>query len=298
MTPEDDDRATREIEELQQLFAANRRLKGGRDHAVTPPRELEDAATSAPADQVGKGTAGGPPGGAGEDTGARQRPSVQAKALRAIEPAPRTGRDEQRVPVWEPAPRDGASERPTPAPTSPRPKDPPVKAFDKALGPAAQRPAPARTAGSPAPRSTAGQSDRELAQRPVADRVSERQAVEQDDGPEEDAGARPSRRRSLWPVAALLLPLLLAASFAAGLGIGRSQHGAQVRAPAPAGANTVTSVSAQVRPAPAPNACLDTARYGDQVIDLLTANIRDQRINEPMRDYARASQACRAAAAP
>jgi len=83
------------------------------------------------------------------------------------------------------------------------------------------------------------------------------------------------------------------------LGLGRKLDSSEAPAAAraPVSASTVTSTPAPPPPPPAtaPSACLDTARYGDQVIALLTANIRDRRINDPMRNYAKASQACRAA---
>ena len=283
MTPEDRDRAAREIEELRQLFSpSGRSQQDRRVDARTRPTGVEDAETDAGtaevADDVGTGAATEEQHTAKRETSARQRPSVQDRTVRAVEPPSTTGGAEERVPVWEPAPRNGGSARRTSASPPPRAKDPPVRVFDKALADA-QEPAPAGPAA-----------------RPVASRV----LAEQQTGPKsprkEEPGGGPERRRSLRWVAVLLLPVLLAASFAAGLGIGRKRHSPAVTAPTPVSASTVAPTSASPPPAPSPNACLDTARYGDQVIALLTANIRDQRINDPMRNYAKSSQACRAAA--
>jgi hypothetical protein len=104
----------------------------------------------------------------------------------------------------------------------------------------------------------------------------------------------------------LLGAVLLAAVFVAGLQVGKGRVDAPVgppaAVPAPMAPSTVPdhvpSATHAPGPAASPRACLDTARYGDQVIQLLTANVRDRRINDPMMNYTRASQACRAAAEP
>jgi hypothetical protein len=72
---------------------------------------------------------------------------------------------------------------------------------------------------------------------------------------------------------------------------------------------TPTTVAAAVRPpAPpetvirtktsVPEACLDTAKLGDEVIARLTRNQRDNRLFPALRKYTIASQACRREASP
>ena len=69
-----------------------------------------------------------------------------------------------------------------------------------------------------------------------------------------------------------------------------------------------TTVAAAVPPAPpetvirtrtsVPEACLDTAKLGDDVIARLTRNQRDNRLFPALRKYTIASQACRREASP
>jgi hypothetical protein len=69
-----------------------------------------------------------------------------------------------------------------------------------------------------------------------------------------------------------------------------------------------TTVAAAVPPAPpetvirtrtsVPEACLDTAKLGDEVIARLTRNQRDNRLFPALRKYTIASQACRREASP
>ena len=71
---------------------------------------------------------------------------------------------------------------------------------------------------------------------------------------------------------------------------------------------TPTTVAAAVPPAPpetvirtktsVPEACLDTAKLGDEVIARLTRNQRDNRLFPALRKYTIASQACRGEASP
>jgi hypothetical protein len=71
---------------------------------------------------------------------------------------------------------------------------------------------------------------------------------------------------------------------------------------------TPTTVAAAVPPAPpetvirtktsVPEACLDTAKLGDEVIARLTRNQRDNRLFPALRKYTIASQACRREASP
>ena len=292
MTPDDRDRAAREIEELRQLFSANGRPVGRRFDDIMRPGRVNDAETAEAAEKAREAEASEQTRAAEAEAKARQRARLQRKLARAIEPPPRTRRDEQRAPVWDPAPRDGTSRRPTRPPTPPRAKDPPVKVFDRAAAADAPPPEPEAPATLPG---KAPPAPREPARRPVVD--ADWQLQGHKDWGKEEGDAQAERRRSLRRAAVLLLPVLLAATFAAGLGLGRkldNSESSTAAAAAPVSASTVTSAPPPP-PATAPSACLDTARYGDQVIALLTANIRDRRINDPMRNYAKASQACRAA---
>jgi hypothetical protein len=60
---------------------------------------------------------------------------------------------------------------------------------------------------------------------------------------------------------------------------------------------TQTVVKAQTKSV-VPRACLETARRGDQTMDLLLRNIRDRRLSSAVKAYTTASQACRREASP
>jgi hypothetical protein len=120
----------------------------------------------------------------------------------------------------------------------------------------------------------------------------------------EPAAAEPSRRRSLWSLA-LITGLMVTVAFGAGIWSGWGTGRVPARpadvtvAPAHGGVSTGTVAPITAAPAPtAPPACLDTARYGDRVIDMLSDGIRDQRLYRALEAYTRASQRCRAAAVP
>jgi hypothetical protein len=71
-------------------------------------------------------------------------------------------------------------------------------------------------------------------------------------------------------------------------------------APAPVPIPTVvtqTVVRTETKPV-APRACLETARRGDQAMDLLVRNVRDRRLAAALKAYTTASQACRREASP
>jgi hypothetical protein len=111
---------------------------------------------------------------------------------------------------------------------------------------------------------------------------------------------RPTRPRWQWVAAAVLLLV--------GTGIGYALPRAGSNDPpappppstapppastqppaAAAGPRTVTSV---------PEACLETARRGDEVLHLFTINDRGRRLAEALKAYTLASQACRKEASP
>jgi hypothetical protein len=130
------------------------------------------------------------------------------------------------------------------------------------------------------------------------------------------AAAGPARRRRVlgmpWPPPlASMLAVTVVALLAFGLGAvvgGRSAplaggtpgtQAADARAGlADRGPTDSVPVAARttVPAGRAPAACLDTARFGDETISLLTANIRDRRLDDALLRYAAASRACRQAA--
>jgi hypothetical protein len=107
---------------------------------------------------------------------------------------------------------------------------------------------------------------------------------------------RPARPGWQWLAAAALL-------FVLGTGLGyllpRSGGSAQ---PAPPPQPSVTTPAAPQPSTPpraiAPPACLETARRADEVIALLSRNIRTRRLAEALKAYTLASQACRQEASP
>ena len=107
-----------------------------------------------------------------------------------------------------------------------------------------------------------------------------------------------ARARWWWWAAALTLLFLVGGLFGWLL---RGKGGSE---PPP----SPTTVAAAVPPAPpetvirtktsVPEACLDTAKLGDEVIARLTRNQRDNRLFPALRRYTIASQACRREASP
>jgi hypothetical protein len=104
------------------------------------------------------------------------------------------------------------------------------------------------------------------------------------------------RPRWWWAAA---LTLLFLAGIAVGFVLPRGGDGDPPSQPPVTVASTRTPRAAA--PAPrvsVPQACLDAAERGDEVIARLTANIRDNRLAAQLRDYTIASQACRREASP
>jgi len=101
------------------------------------------------------------------------------------------------------------------------------------------------------------------------------------------------RGRPVWVVALVVAGLLV------GGGLGSLLHRPTADPAWPA----VTSVVTGAAPAPAarvvaPPACLQTAQRADQMVDLFTRNVRDQRLSLALKAYTDASQACRKEATP
>jgi hypothetical protein len=93
----------------------------------------------------------------------------------------------------------------------------------------------------------------------------------------------------------------LVACLLAGGGLGYLLHRPAAGPAWPTVTSVVTRTEPQPRPrarAVAPPACLQTAQRGDQVIDLFTRNVRDQRLSLALKAYTDASQACRKEATP
>jgi hypothetical protein len=115
-----------------------------------------------------------------------------------------------------------------------------------------------------------------------------------------------------WPPSlAALLTVAVVALLAFGFGTIVGDAVAPAPRPDPGAAAPPAAASTPTRPAPltavvppststararAPEACLDAARLGDETISLLTAGVRDRRLDTALGRYAAASRRCRAAA--
>jgi hypothetical protein len=108
-------------------------------------------------------------------------------------------------------------------------------------------------------------------------------------------------RRSQRLALALNLLLVLALGIVIGIAATNRQDvvstapttAAPVVTPSPAPPETVIRTRTSV-----PEACLDTAELGDEIIARLNRNQRDNRLFLALRDYTIASQACRKSASP
>jgi hypothetical protein len=116
---------------------------------------------------------------------------------------------------------------------------------------------------------------------------------------------QPARTR--WQqVTAAVLVFLLGTGF--GYVLTRSDAGDPPGTPSAKAAPTTQPPATTLAPQPqgtpqtrfvSPQACLDTARKGDELFALLTSNVRDQRLlADAMKAYTTASQACRKEASP
>jgi hypothetical protein len=112
---------------------------------------------------------------------------------------------------------------------------------------------------------------------------------------------QPARPGWQWLVAAALV-------FVLGTGLGyllpRPGAGAQPVPPSTQPpATTLVAPRTTTPPPPPPSAvvppaCLETARRGDETINLLVRNVRNRRLAEVLKAYTLASQACRKEASP
>jgi hypothetical protein len=103
----------------------------------------------------------------------------------------------------------------------------------------------------------------------------------------------PSRPRPTWAVAAAVA----VACLLVGGGLGYLLH-SPAPSPEPVPAVITQTVVRPQTKVVVPGACLETARRGDQTVDLLLSNIRDRRLSSAVKAYATASQACRREASP
>jgi hypothetical protein len=110
----------------------------------------------------------------------------------------------------------------------------------------------------------------------------------------------PARLRR-WLVAALVLAFVVGGAFGYILPKGQSDT---PDSPPPSAPTLTTRAQVAIPPASprtrtsVPEACLQTANKGDEVIARLVANIRDNRLNLALKAYTTASQACRKEASP
>ena len=103
----------------------------------------------------------------------------------------------------------------------------------------------------------------------------------------------PGRRLPRWVVPAVIAFVCLLA----GAGLGYLVH-RPAASPEPVPTVLTRTVTVTKTKPVAPPACLETARRGDESIDLLLRNVRDRRLSLAMKAYTVASQACRKEASP
>jgi hypothetical protein len=112
--------------------------------------------------------------------------------------------------------------------------------------------------------------------------------------PPPPAPARPRR----WLAAASVLAFVAGGAFGYLLPKGQADN---PDSPPPLAPTLTTRAQVAIAPAApptrtrVPEACLQTATKGDEVIARLVANLRDNRLDLALQDYATASQACREA---
>ncbi len=105
------------------------------------------------------------------------------------------------------------------------------------------------------------------------------------------SGPRLAWRRPGWAVAAVVALICLLVGGGVGYLLPRPATGAAEPAV------TIVMSVPQTRMA-VPRSCLEAARKGDATINLLVQNVRDRRLNQALKDYIEASQACRNEASP
>jgi hypothetical protein len=103
----------------------------------------------------------------------------------------------------------------------------------------------------------------------------------------------PTRPRWQWLAAVALL-------FVLGIGLGYAlRAGTNDSPPPPSTAPPASTQPQQPQAVPrVPEACLETARRGDEMVHLFTINDRSRRLALALKAYTLASQACRQAASP
>jgi hypothetical protein len=102
-----------------------------------------------------------------------------------------------------------------------------------------------------------------------------------------------ARQVPSWAVPAVIALVCLLA----GTGLGYLLHSPAAVPLQPTTSTVVTSIVPQTKLV-APPSCLETARRGDETMDLLVRNIRDRRLSLALKAYTMASQACRKEASP
>jgi hypothetical protein len=117
--------------------------------------------------------------------------------------------------------------------------------------------------------------------------------------------ALPAKQLAL-PRWRLVAAVALIFVFGAGVGYALPRVGSNHAAPPPAPSTARPPLSVSVQPqqpqpqpvASVPQACLETARRGDELVYLFTVNDRSRRLVQALKAYTLASQACRQQASP
>jgi hypothetical protein len=290
MPPDNDDQAARNIEELRQLFMASGRRRGRRfDEVMKAVRSratevFEDAAAEAVQDTE---VAGRP---------ARTAATSKPAATPTPDPRPVSAGD----PEHDDAPAVAGAAAPDDQDQLPAPTDQPTS-NDQSASPATEADEAVVAADAPSrPPPEALEVVADDQRQPGNDEAGRMLEGDRESGKPQkqpDPSSEQTRRR---PARFAMLTLIaVVATFAAGLWLGRALNDSTtaVAPPSPPGI-TVSPSPATAASATAPDACLATAQYGDQVIAMLAANTRDERIDDVLKAYTLASQQCRAATAP
>jgi hypothetical protein len=285
-----DDRAAREIEELRELFA--------RSGQRPTTRQVDEPPAAA---RVQSETTGGAEAGTSEDA----EPEPQARENQAERPdrAPAGGAVDADADTNEQTRGTGAKGKPRDAGKASR-ADVPASASQAPVrvpsGSVSSRTLAAEAAADPSALAAATEdNDHDRPTRPVAKPRPPQQQLVLKPHPS-STGSEPTWHRRSKRATSLVV-ILLAVVFGLGAWLGQTLGLPRPAAQPPTGPSAGTQSPAAVTGAPAPQTtapqpCLDTARLGDNLIDLLLAKRRGPEMDSLLLAYTTASQQCRAAA--